>query len=62
MYIELNERVSADSQEVALGVVLDFDEQGTLVSIDTDNASRDFQFEEVVISGLQVRVLVSQSG
>jgi len=28
LYIDLSEKVSADSQEVAPGVVLDFDEEG----------------------------------
>ena len=40
LYIDLSERVSADSREVAPGVVLDFDSDGQLVGIDIDNASR----------------------
>ena len=40
LYIDLSEKVSADSHEVAPGVVLDFDEGGALVGIDIDNASR----------------------
>lgn len=39
LYIDLSEKVSADSREVAPGVVLDFDEGGALVGIDIDNAS-----------------------
>ena len=30
LYIDLSERTSVDSQEVAAGVVLDFDEDGQL--------------------------------
>ncbi|GAB4506190.1 MAG: hypothetical protein Kow00123_03280 [Anaerolineales bacterium] len=39
LYIDLAERPSADSREVAPGVVLDFDENGRLVGIDIDHAS-----------------------
>lgn len=39
LYIDLAERTSADSREVAPGVVLDFDADGHLVGIDIDHAS-----------------------
>lgn len=39
LYIDLSPSVSWDSQEVAPGVVLDFDAEGKLVGIDIDNAS-----------------------
>ena len=39
LYIDLAERPSADSREVAPGVVLDFDASGRLVGIDIDHAS-----------------------
>jgi uncharacterized protein YuzE len=40
LYIDLAEKASVESQEVAPGVVLDFDEEGHLVGIDIDHASR----------------------
>lgn len=40
LYIDLSEKVSADSREVAPGVVLDFDAEGHLVGIDIDHASK----------------------
>ncbi len=40
LYIDLSEKVSAASQEVAPGVVLDFDSEGHLVGIDIDHASQ----------------------
>lgn len=40
LYIDLSARESVDSQEVAPGVVLDFDAEGHLVGIDIDHASR----------------------
>lgn len=40
LYIDLAEKTSVESQEVAPGVVLDFDEEGHLVGIDIDHASQ----------------------
>ena len=40
LYLDLSERVSADSREIAPGVVLDFDAAGRLVGIDIDHASQ----------------------
>lgn len=40
LYIDLSEKTSADSQEVAHGMVVDFDAQGNIVGIDIDRASK----------------------
>ncbi len=40
LYIDLSEKVSAESREAAPGVVLDFDAAGHLVGIDIDHASQ----------------------
>ena len=40
LYIDLSERASVDSQEIAPGVVLDFDVDSHLVGIDIDHASQ----------------------
>ncbi len=40
LYIDLSARVSTDSNEVAPGVVVDFDAGGRIVGIDIDNASK----------------------
>lgn len=39
LYIDLTEQPSADSREVAPGVVLDFDDQDRLVGIDIQHAT-----------------------
>ncbi len=39
LYIDLADKPASDSQEIAPGVVLDFDENGNLVGIDIDRAS-----------------------
>ncbi len=40
MYISLNEGVSAESEEVTDGIVLDFDDAGKVVGIDIQHASQ----------------------
>ena len=40
LYIDLSEKTSVDSVEVAPGIVLDFDEERNLVGIDIDQASK----------------------
>jgi uncharacterized protein YuzE len=40
LYIALTHTPSTDSQEIATGIVLDFDEKGHLVGIDIDRASQ----------------------
>ena len=40
LYIDLSTKTGVDSNEVAPGVVLDFDADGQLVGIDIDNASK----------------------
>ncbi len=40
LYIDLNDRPSADSREIADGLVVDFDTEGNVVGIDIDRASQ----------------------
>ncbi len=40
LYIDLLEKPGVEAQEVRPGIVLDFDEQGRLVGIDIDHASK----------------------
>ena len=40
LYIDLSEKSSADSREVAPGVVVDFDAKGNIVGIDIDHDSK----------------------
>jgi uncharacterized protein YuzE len=56
LYIDLSVRPSVDSREVSEGVVLDYDEEGNLVGIDIDNASRKLDLSEVVTSQIPHRV------
>lgn len=57
LYIDLAERVSADSREVAPGVVLDFDAEGRLVGIDIDHASTVVNLARIEADSLPVSSL-----
>ena len=54
LYIDLSDKTSAESREVSEGVVLDYDDQGNLVGIDIDNASRKLDLTEVVTRHIPV--------
>ena len=59
LYIDLSAKAGVDSNEVAPGVVLDFDADGQLVGIDIDNASKivdlsRLEAEELPVKGVSL--------
>lgn len=58
LYIDLLEKVSVDSQEVAPGVVLDFDTEGGLVGIDINNASNKVNLSRLEAQSLPIANLL----
>lgn len=52
LYIDLSERKSVDSKEIAPGVVLDFDAGGKLVGIDIDHASKNINLTRLEANGI----------
>ena len=54
LYIDMSEKPSVDSKAVSEGVVLDYDEDGNLVGIDIDNASKKIELSELVLNKLPV--------
>ena len=52
LYIDLSSRPGADAVEVADGVVVDFDEDGKVVGIDIDHASRLLDLKTLETEGL----------
>lgn len=52
LYIDLSEKKSADSKEIAPGVVVDFDSEGKLVGIDIDQASKHVNLSKLESQGI----------
>ncbi len=52
LYIDLSERVSAESWEISEGVVLDYDAEGRLVGIDIDHASEKVELKKLTLNQL----------
>mgnify|MGYP006442600537 CR=1 FL=1 len=57
LYIHLAGRPSVASDEVATGVVLDYDAQGALVGIDIQNASEHAEIDRLVAEHLPLTSL-----
>lgn len=52
LYIDLNARPSAESREIAEGLVLDFDDQGNIVGIDIEHASEKLDLKTIETEAL----------
>jgi len=52
LYIDLSSKASIESNEIADGIVVDFDEDGNVVGIDIDRASRILDLSRLEIQGL----------
>ena len=61
LYIDLSEKPSAESQEVAPGIVIDFDEENNIVGLDIDNASKILNLSELEITSLPAKKLILAS-
>ena len=59
LYIDLAQRPSVESREVSDGVVLDYDDQGNLVGIDIDNASKKVEMSQLLVQYFPVEKLAS---
>lgn len=56
LYIDLARRPSSDSQEVASGVIVDYDENGQIVGLGIDQASKLLNLEELELSKLPLNL------
>ena len=56
-YIHLTERPSVESDEVSDGIVLDFAEDGALVGIDVQHASRQVDISRLLIDNMPFNAL-----
>jgi uncharacterized protein YuzE len=59
LYIDLAEKSSVDSREVAPGIVLYFDEAGRLVGIDIDQASEVVNWTRLELESLPLDIEVT---
>ena len=55
LYIDLSEKKSVDSKEIANGVVVDFVESGSIVGIDIDKASKIVNLQKLESDSLPVK-------
>jgi uncharacterized protein YuzE len=55
LYIDLSEKASANSREVAPGVVLDFDTKDNVVGIDIDHASKIVDLSKIETEALPLK-------
>ncbi|EIC20504.1 MULTISPECIES: DUF2283 domain-containing protein [Thiorhodovibrio] len=57
LYIHLSDRASVDSDEIANGVVLDYDAAGALVGIDIQHASHQADLAKLSVNCLPLTQL-----
>ncbi len=55
LYIELKSTPSSDSREVSEGLVLDFDDQGNIVGIDIQEASKKLDLSTLETTALPIK-------
>lgn len=55
LYIDLSEKKSVDSKEIADGVVIDFGEDGKIVGIDIDRASKIVNLQKLESDSMPVK-------
>lgn len=58
LYIELAPAVSSESEEVAPGIVLDFDEQNRVIGIEIEDASKVMDLSRLELSAMPIADLV----
>ncbi len=58
LYIKLTDGTSADSEEVAPGIVLDFDQQNHLIGVEIEDASQFVDLSHLELRALPVADLV----
>lgn len=56
LYIDLIDRPSVESEEIAEGFVLDFDAEGQLVGIDVEHASQRVDLKRLVLETFPAKV------
>ncbi|NCQ19603.1 MAG: hypothetical protein COZ80_00865 [Ignavibacteria bacterium CG_4_8_14_3_um_filter_37_9] len=55
LYIDLSEKKSVESKEVADGIIVDFDEKGAVVGFDIDHASKVVNLQKLESDSMPVK-------
>ncbi|NQS88696.1 DUF2283 domain-containing protein [Patescibacteria group bacterium] len=61
LYIDLSERSSKESLEVAPGIVIDFDEKNNIVGVDIDRASHILNLSQFEVSDFPSKKVIFSS-
>lgn len=56
LYIDLSSKASVETREISPGVNLDYDNEGGLVGIDIDNASKKLELKELILQHIPAQV------
>lgn len=56
LYIDLSAKTSAETREISPGINLDYDNEGELVGIDIDNASKKLDLKELTLNHIPAQV------
>lgn len=62
LYIELASGISTESEEVAPGVVLDFDKDNRVIGIEIEDASKLIDLSRLEISALPITEMIFSKG
>jgi len=58
MYIKFSDKISTESEEVAPGIVLDYNEQNQIVGIEIEDASKFIDLSKLEIRALPISDLI----
>jgi uncharacterized protein YuzE len=58
MYIRFTDKVSTESEEVAQGIVLDFDEQDRVIGMEIEDASKFIDLSKLELRALPISNLI----
>lgn len=56
LYIELSANAGAEAEEVAPGIVVDYDAAGHIVGLDIEDASKNISLSNVIFSGFSPKI------
>lgn len=58
LYIKLVDGISSESEEIAPGIVLDFDEQNQVIGIEIEDASKMIDLSRLELKALPINELI----